>query len=262
MRRVDSLGKTLMLGGIGGRRSRSWTRAGVWPPHAKSWTRLSDWTDWLNCNLEMPASPMAQMVLNQPAMQEAWVRSLGGEDPLEKEMATHSSILAWRIPWTEEPGRLQSTGSQRVGHDWVSDTVKLENHCSRSPSTCLLQVKMDFPGGPVVKTLPFPLPAGSLCFRTYSVHGPAPSQCSVTVTYHKASVLPRSSSKESTCQCRRHKRFRFDPWVRKIPWRRAWQPIPGFLPGKIPWTEEPGALQSTGSKRVGQDWATEHTQHS
>ena len=54
---------------------------------------------------------MAQMVKNLPAMQETWVRSLGQEDPLEKEMATHSSILAWRIPWTEEPGRLQFTGS-------------------------------------------------------------------------------------------------------------------------------------------------------
>ena len=52
-----------------------------------------------------------------PTMQETWVRSLGQEDPLEKEMATHSSILAWRIPWTEEPGGLQSTGWQRVGHD-------------------------------------------------------------------------------------------------------------------------------------------------
>ena len=57
------------------------------------------------------------MVKNPPAMGETWVRSLGLEDPLEKEMATHSSILAWRIPWTEEPGRLQSRGSQRVGHD-------------------------------------------------------------------------------------------------------------------------------------------------
>ena len=52
-----------------------------------------------------------------PAMQETWVRSLGGEDPLEKEMATHSSTLAWKIPWTEEPCRLQSMGSQGVGHD-------------------------------------------------------------------------------------------------------------------------------------------------
>ena len=57
------------------------------------------------------------MVKNLPAMQETWVRSLGQEGPLEKGMATHSSILAWRIPWTEEPGRLHSLGSQRVRHD-------------------------------------------------------------------------------------------------------------------------------------------------
>ena len=57
------------------------------------------------------------MVKNLPAIQEPWVQSLGQEDSLEKEMATHSSILAWRILWAEEPGGLQSTGSQRVGHD-------------------------------------------------------------------------------------------------------------------------------------------------
>ena len=60
---------------------------------------------------------MAQMVKLLLAMQETWVRSLGWEDPLEKQMATHSSTLAWKIPWTEEPGRLQSMGSQRLGHD-------------------------------------------------------------------------------------------------------------------------------------------------
>ena len=60
---------------------------------------------------------MAQVVKNQPAMQEMWVRSLGWEDPLEEEMATHSSILAWKILWTEEPGGLQSMGSQTVGRD-------------------------------------------------------------------------------------------------------------------------------------------------
>ena len=57
------------------------------------------------------------MVKNLPAIQEMWVQSLGQEDPLEEGMATHSSILAWRIPWTEKPGRLQSIGSQRVRHD-------------------------------------------------------------------------------------------------------------------------------------------------
>ena len=60
---------------------------------------------------------MAQRLKRLPAIQESWVRSLGREDPLEREMATHSSILAWRIPWRHEPGRLQSTGSQRVRHD-------------------------------------------------------------------------------------------------------------------------------------------------
>ena len=60
---------------------------------------------------------IAQMVKNMPAIQETWVQSLGLEDPLEKGMATHSSILAWRIPQTEEPGGLQSTGSQRAGHN-------------------------------------------------------------------------------------------------------------------------------------------------
>ena len=59
---------------------------------------------------------MAQTVKNLPAMQETQVQSLGREDPLEKGMATHSSILAWRISWTEEPGELQSMGSKKVGH--------------------------------------------------------------------------------------------------------------------------------------------------
>ena len=65
----------------------------------------------------MWASLVAQLVKNLPAMQETWVPSLGQEDPLGTGMASHSSILAWKIPWTEEPGGLQSMGSQRVGHD-------------------------------------------------------------------------------------------------------------------------------------------------
>ena len=65
----------------------------------------------------MNPSVVAQMVKSLPAVQETQVQSLGEEEPLKKEMATHSSILAWKIPWTEEPGWLQSMGSQRVGHD-------------------------------------------------------------------------------------------------------------------------------------------------
>ena len=65
----------------------------------------------------MKTSLVAQTVKRLSTMWETWVRALGWEDPLEKEMAIHSSTIAWKIPWTEEPGRLQSVGSQRVGHD-------------------------------------------------------------------------------------------------------------------------------------------------
>ena len=69
---------------------------------------------------------MAQTVKNLPAMQETWVQSLGWEDPLEEDMATHSSILAWRIPWTEEPGGLQSMGLQRVRHEDTTERLSTE----------------------------------------------------------------------------------------------------------------------------------------
>ena len=68
-------------------------------------------------DLNPKASLVAQKVKHLPTVQETWVQTLCREDALEKEMATHSSILAWKIPWTEEPSRLQSMGSQKVGHD-------------------------------------------------------------------------------------------------------------------------------------------------
>ena len=78
------------------------------------------------------------MVKNPPTMLETWVQSLGWEDPLEKGKATHSSTLAWKIPWSKEPGRPQSMGSQRVGHDWVtslslSKTLSVRTACIYSP---------------------------------------------------------------------------------------------------------------------------------
>ena len=72
---------------------------------------------------------VAQTVKHLPTMQETRVQSLGQEDPLEKEMATYSSILPWKIPWTEKPGRLQSMGSQRVGHDWTTSLSLFCMHC-------------------------------------------------------------------------------------------------------------------------------------
>ena len=68
---------------------------------------------------------VAQLVKNLPAVQETWVWYLSWEDPLEKEVATHSNILAWEISWTEEPGGLHSLGSQRDGHDWATNTYNL-----------------------------------------------------------------------------------------------------------------------------------------
>ena len=116
----------------------------------KSWTWVSNWTtketlQSIFSNLialgltssSVGTSLVAQMVKCLPTMRETRVQSLGWEDLLEKAMATHSSILAWKIPWTEEPGRLQSMGSQRVGHDWATSlslfsssvtAIRLENY--------------------------------------------------------------------------------------------------------------------------------------
>ena len=72
---------------------------------------------WATVHGVAKSRTLAQLVKNLPAMQKTWVRSLGWEDPLEKEMTTHFSIHAWKIPWTKEPGGLQSMGLQRVGHN-------------------------------------------------------------------------------------------------------------------------------------------------
>ena len=93
------------------------------PAMWETWVRFLGWEDPLEKGLATHplqyswASLVAQLVKNLSAMKETWVRFLGWEDALEKGTATHSSILAWRIPWTEEAGRLQSMGSQRVGHN-------------------------------------------------------------------------------------------------------------------------------------------------
>ena len=84
-------------------------------------TLILMYTSIINCWLPL----VAQMSKILPKMQQTWIRSLGQEDPLEKEMAAHSSILAWRIPWTEKPGGLQTMESQRVRHDWTSFTHSL-----------------------------------------------------------------------------------------------------------------------------------------
>ena len=100
------------------------------------------------------ATLVAQMVKNLPAIQEIWVQSPGWEDPLEKELAPHSSILAWRILWTEEPGRVQSMGSQRGGHNWATNTF--------SPSNMMNSVDLNFGLHHDSSSPHFPLPFWNL----------------------------------------------------------------------------------------------------
>ena len=104
-----------MLQGYGEIRAHIFLGECKWYSHFENFKKL-------NIILLCWASLVAQMVKNPPAMQETWVQSLGQDDLLEKGMSTHSSILAWRIPWTEEPGWLQFMGSQSVRHNWATNT--------------------------------------------------------------------------------------------------------------------------------------------
>ena len=144
-------------------------------------------------------------------MQENWVWSLCWEDPLENGTATHSSLLAWRIPWTDDCGRLQSTGSQRVRHGWATFTFALQ-----------------------ADSLPSAPPG-----KSYII-----SYVNWWLRWQRICL-----------QCRRP---RFDPWVRKIPWRRKWQPTPAFLPGESHGERRLGGYSPWGHKES--DMAQQLTQ--
>ena len=158
---------------------------------------------------------MAQTVKYLPTMWETRVQSLGREDLLEKEIATHSSILAWKIPWTEEPGGLQSMGSQIVGHDWLTLL-----HC---------------------RTLP--------CPHTLT---PPPKGCKNTVkntVTEMKNIFYGLNSRLETGEERINE-------LEEMSIETSMAPHSSTLAWKIPWTEEPGRLQSMGSRRVGHDWVT------
>ena len=142
---------------------------------------------------------MAQLVKNLPAMWEIWVQSLGWEDPLEEGMEIHSSILAWRMPWTEEPGGLQSMRSQRVRQDWATSLSLL--HCwwecklvwllCRTLWRFLKNLKTELPCDPAI---PFP---SIYPDKTIILKDPCtPMFTAVLFTIAKTGRLPKCSERE------------------------------------------------------------------
>ena len=160
-------------------------------------------------------------------MRETWVRFLGWEDPLEKEMATRSSILAWRTPWTEEPGGLQSTGSQRVGHDWatslsLSYISEYHSLCRYFSFVYLLQYFL----AAVLVIFIFGNFSCIISLITPSF------LCSVwNIYYLNIECLPLFRA-SLVAQRIKHLPAMQESWVGMIPWRRKWQPTKVFLPGE------------------------------
>ena len=172
------------------------------------------------------SSLVAQTVKHLPTMRETWVQSLGREDPLEKEMATPSSTLAWEIPWMEEPGRLQSVGSQRVIYDWATSPYLTFSILSDWDLPFLPNTSWN------VKVLVTQL-CPTLC---------DPVDCS-----------PPGSSLQNWPAM-------WETWVWSLgpeyPLEKGMATHSSILAWRIPWTEGPGELQSMGLQRVGQEGAT------
>ena len=252
------------------------------------------------------ASLVAQTVKSLPAMREPGVRSLGREDPLEKGTATHSSILSWRIPWTEEPGGLQSMGSQRVRHDWVtftSGTSGMESErwiqiltslLSRESSReslerLVLEKVFLWVSLPVEWKLQYTQPSlfMGLCHHGMSTWFSQYLACDkhsihlvfiIIIINLTTEILLKFQKTHQPCFLRVGP-ARAPPLLSQpsfysivhpslkvlIPlfcylliWlvEKAMAPHSSTLAWRIPWTEEPGRLQSMGSLRVGHDWAT------
>ena len=139
-------------------------------------------------------------------LQDVWIRSLGWEDPLEEGMATHSSILAWKIPWTEEPGGLQSTGLQRVGHDWTTE------HAYHFPQFYIYVLVYD---------ICFSLPDLLHLYDRLWVHLHL-YRCPNFVPFYGWVAFQTVGHDWATS-------LSLFPFMH---WRRKWQPTPVFLPGE------------------------------
>ena len=191
------------------------------------------------------------MVKNLPAVQKAWVLSPGWEDPLEEATETHSSILGWRIPRIEEPGGLKSMGSQRLGHEWVSK----HNWCMVGRYGCQGESRPLFwshVGNQFVGFIP-----SILCLIFY-----VSDQIYPKLFYSKALIICYNTVAQWLRTC-----LPLQEMQETRIWLLGWEDAlekemstrSSILAWKIPWTEKPGGLQSTGSQRVGHNWVTEHT---
>ena len=178
--------------------------------------------------MQSRASLMAQKVKCLPAMRETRVRSLGQEDPLEKEMATHSSILPWKIPSMEEPDGLQSMGSWRVGHDWATSLCFFLSHGLDNSEKVTKQVKnyVTFPTC-------FCIIQSTLYFKDLWSTGPQLTTVRLSQT--------RLSDFTFT--------FHFHALEKEMATHSS------VLAWRIPGMAEPGGLPSTGSHRVGHNWS-------
>ena len=175
-------------------------------------------------------SLVAQTVKHLPTMQETWVQSLGQKDLLEKEMATHSKILAWKIPWMEDPGRLQSMGSQRVGHNWATSLSNLTIgwiQGYRIGNTERLLWRFEHTG-----TNPLQMLRDNFIRLFYCLVEKAMAPHSSTLVWK----IPRTEE-PGRLQSMGSLRVRHD-WTTSLSlftsmhWRRKWQPTPVCLPGE------------------------------
>ena len=177
-------------------------------------------------------SLVAQMVKNLPAVQETKVRSLGQEDPLEKEMATHSSILAWRVPWAEEPDGLQSMGSQRVGHNWATSTFPFTR------PVWLVSISWEMKG------------------HRHREDDYVKRRQKLEWCYHRPRSVWQDTRREEPPWRFQRDHDPADPLILDFQTGEKETAIhSSVLAWRIPGTEEPGGLLSMGSHRVGHDWS-------